>query len=109
MLVVPFKTPLRPGQGSTERVVDEIQHEGGVSRPIPQPVEQLQPADALVEGAATALLVDILRRIAGKRCDDVDALLGKESRGVLLPGLEEDRRLQRSITFRPRLRAPMTR
>ena len=65
--VVLLELLLRRRQVRADRIVDEIQDQIAVRLAIADLIETLQRANARIEGAFAALLVDIFLGIAGQR------------------------------------------
>jgi hypothetical protein len=70
-------------QARALRVVDQVQEQPAAVGTIAQRVELPQAAQAGLEHALAALLVDVFLEVAGQRGDDLHAMGGKEGGHVL--------------------------
>ena len=84
---------LRGREEGANGIVDEIEPEPGAAPAVAETIQRTERVDALREHAATALAVDVLRRVAGKGADQLDVVRAVELRKVLHAGHEEDRQV----------------
>ena len=89
VLVARLELGLGRRQERADRVVDEVQHERRVRPPVAERVQAPERVDALFEDAGPALLLDVLRGVAGKAGDHLDLVRREELRQLLHPRLEE--------------------
>jgi len=69
LLVIRFQFGLRSGQFRPERIIDQMQRQGGSVADV---VELAERRDAFIEHAVAALAIDVFRGVAGQGSDDLD-------------------------------------
>lgn len=74
---------IRGKKGST-RVVDQVEDMLILALPITESIQFLQGLDTPIKYIPSALVLDILRRVAGERSDDFHLAFGQELGGVFL-------------------------
>jgi hypothetical protein len=74
-------------------VIDQLELQPRIRRPIAQVVKELQCTNTLMEGPFTPLLVYIYFRVAGEGADQLDLISLEETRQIVLPRLKDDREI----------------
>src|SRR5215207_11581403 len=86
VILLEFFLPRR--QVRRHRIIDKIKHQAAVGLTVTNFIENLQRADAAIERAFAALLVDIVAGIARQRTNEFDLLLAKKLRQGILSRLK---------------------